>query len=196
MDLPKSYGLIFGCDVMKQLQASLDVDRYTTHLKHKGRVVTLIMDQSKTGETSLVRDLALVKTGTTEQQACHHVSFNTLKEEFEPFHTTMFVPITLGLAPLNYEECVETMRLDWRNLPRPILCVPPLRLLPPVTQKMKDTTPLDMVLLVSFIPSSPWFQELGPLIEKGKVIPLADKTYANNGAFHKSYVPIDGMVAL
>jgi len=40
MDLPKSYGLIFGCDVMKQLQASLDVDRNTIQLKHNGRVVT------------------------------------------------------------------------------------------------------------------------------------------------------------
>ena len=196
MDLPKSYDLIFGCDVMKQLQASLDVDRNTILLKHNGRAVTLIMNQSKTGETSPVRDLALVNTGTTEQQARHPVSFSTLEEEFGPFHTALFIPMTSGLAPLSYEEPVETMCLDWRNLPGPILCVPPLRLLPQVTQKLKDSTPLDMVLLVPYIPSSPWFKELGPLIEKGRVIPLADKTYTNNGAFHKRNVSVDGMVAL
>ena len=97
MDLPKSYDLIFGCDIMKQPQASLDVDRNTIQLKHNGRAVTLIMNKSKMGETSPIRDLALVNTGTTEQQACHLVSFSTLEVEFGPFHTALFVPMTSGL---------------------------------------------------------------------------------------------------
>ena len=153
------------------------------------------MDLSKIGETSPVRDLALVNTITMEQQAYHPVSFSTMEEEFGPFHTALFVPVTSGPTPLSYEEPIETMCLDWRNLPDPMLRVPPLGLLPMVTQKVKDSTPLDMVLLVPYIPSSPWFKEFGPLIEKGRVIPLAEKTYTNNGAFHESNVSVDGMVA-
>ena len=53
MDLPESYDLIFGCDVMSQLQASLNVDRNTIQLTHHGQRVTLIEAKISPGETSL-----------------------------------------------------------------------------------------------------------------------------------------------
>ena len=141
MDLPESYDLIFGCDVMSQLLASLNVDCNTIHLTHRDQTVTLIEAKIRVGETSPASGLASVTKGSTELATHHPVSFSTLEEEFGPFRSALFVPTTTGLAPLIYPELVEAMCQDWGVLPGPTICVPPLRLLPLIAQKMQTTTP-------------------------------------------------------
>eukprot|EP00963_Diacronema_lutheri_P002061 scaffold134_cov409-Pavlova_lutheri.AAC.1 len=196
MDLPESYDLIFGCDVMSQLQASLNLDRNTIQLTHRNQTVTLVEAKFKIGETSPVNGLASASVSTAEQHAHHPVSFSTMEEEFGPFKTALFVATTTGLATLNYAEPEEAMRQDWGILPGPIICVPPLRLLPQVTQKLQSTAPLSLVLLAPFMPSSPWFQELRPFIQKGRVIPSADTTYGYEAATQASSATTCPMVAL
>ena len=109
MDLPNNFDMILGCDVMKQLQASLDIERNTIQLRHRGRIVTLVMDKDKTGETTSVNGLSSVSVTTAELIAQHPTSFSTLEEEFGPFSSTLFVSATAGLATLNYEELVEAL---------------------------------------------------------------------------------------
>eukprot|EP00963_Diacronema_lutheri_P004582 scaffold347_cov420-Pavlova_lutheri.AAC.4 len=196
MDLPESYDLIFGCDVMSQLQASLNLDRNTIQLTHRNHTVTLVEAKFKTGETSPVNGLASTSVITAERHAHHPVSFSTMEEEFGPFKTALFVATTTGLATLNYAEPEEAMRQDWGILPGPIICVPPLRLLPQVTKKLQGTSPLSLVLLAPFMPSSPWFQELRPFIQKGRVIPSADTTYGYEAATQASSATTCPMVAL
>eukprot|EP00963_Diacronema_lutheri_P002643 scaffold187_cov329-Pavlova_lutheri.AAC.13 len=196
MDLPKNFDMILGCDVMKQLRASLDVNRNTIQLRHSGKTITLAMDKNKTGETSSVNGLASVSVATAELSAQHPTSFSTLEEEFGPFSTTLFVSTTAGLASLNYEDPVEAMKQDWTELPGPILCAPPLRLLPQVTQKLRASAPVDLVLLTPYLPSSPWFRELQPLLQKGRVIPSADKTYKQQAETPGHSAPACEMVAL
>eukprot|EP00963_Diacronema_lutheri_P005394 scaffold420_cov342-Pavlova_lutheri.AAC.11 len=112
MGLPESYDLIFGCDVMSQLQDSLNVDRNTIQLTHRNQTATSDEAKSKTGETSPIDGPASVSVSTAEQQAHHPVSFSTLKEEFGPLKTALFVATTAGLATLNYAEPEEAMRQD------------------------------------------------------------------------------------
>eukprot|EP00963_Diacronema_lutheri_P008504 scaffold758_cov387-Pavlova_lutheri.AAC.1 len=196
MDLPASYDLIFGFDVMSQLQASLNLDRNTIQLTHRNQTVTLVQAKFKTGETSPVNGLASASVSFAEQHAHHPVSFSTMEEEFGPFKTALFLATTTGLATLNYAEPEEAMRQDWGILPGPIICVPPLRLLPQVTQKLQSTAPLSLVLLAPFMPTSPWFRELRPFIQKGRVIPSADTSYGYEAATQASSATTCPMVAL
>eukprot|EP00963_Diacronema_lutheri_P012893 scaffold2062_cov333-Pavlova_lutheri.AAC.1 len=46
------------------------------------------------------------------------------------------------------------------------------------------------------MPSTPWFQELRPFILKGRVIPLADKTYGYEAVAQASSATTCPMVAL
>eukprot|EP00963_Diacronema_lutheri_P009124 scaffold816_cov386-Pavlova_lutheri.AAC.1 len=196
MDLPKNFDMTLGCDVMKQLQASLDIERNTIQLRHRGRIVTLVMDKHKTVETTSVNGLSSVNVTTAELTAQHPTSFSTLEEEFGPFSTTLFVSATAGLATLNYEEPVEALERNWTELPGPILCVPPLRLLPQVTQKLRASTPMDLVLLTPYLPRSPWFRELQPLVQKGRVVPSADRAYMQQIETNGHSTPACEMVAL
>eukprot|EP00963_Diacronema_lutheri_P010952 scaffold1267_cov414-Pavlova_lutheri.AAC.1 len=196
MDLPKNFDMILGCDVMKQLQASLDIERNTIQLRHRGRIVTLVMDKHKTVETTSVNGLSSVSVTTAELTAQHPTSYSTLEEEFGPFSTTLFVSATAGLATLNYEEPVEALGQNWTELPGPILCVPPLRLLPQVTQKLRASTPMDLVLLTPYLPRSPWFRELQPLVQKGRVVPSADRAYMQQIETYGHSTPAGEMVAL
>ena len=154
MDLPNNFDMILGCDVMKQLQASLDIERDAIQLRHRGRIVTLFMDKNKTGESTSVNGQSSVSVTAAELTAQHPTSFSTLEEEFGPFSTTLFVSAAAGLATLNYEEPVEALEQNWTDLPGPILCVPPLRLLPQVTQKLRTATPIDLVLFTPYLPRS------------------------------------------
>eukprot|EP00963_Diacronema_lutheri_P010957 scaffold1268_cov387-Pavlova_lutheri.AAC.5 len=196
MDLPKNFDMILGCDVMKQLLASLDIERNTVQLRHRGRIVTLVMDKHKTVETTSVNGLASVSVATAELSAQHPTSFSTLEEEFGPFSTTLFVSATAGLASLNYEDPVEALGQNWTELPGPILCVPPLRLLPQVTQKLRASTPMDLVLLTPYLPRSPWFRELQPLVQKARVVPSADRAYIQQIETYGHNTPACEMEAL
>ena len=66
MDLPNNFDMILGCDVMKQLQASLDIERDAIQLRHRGRIVTLVMDKHKTGETTSVNGHSSISVTTAE----------------------------------------------------------------------------------------------------------------------------------
>eukprot|EP00963_Diacronema_lutheri_P005849 scaffold465_cov383-Pavlova_lutheri.AAC.2 len=195
MDLPKKFDMILGCDVMKQLQALLDVNRNTIQLRHGSKTITLVMDKNKTGEISSVNGLASVSVAAAELSAQHPTSFSTLEEEFGPFSTTLPVSPTAGLASLNYEEPVEAMKQDRTELPGRILCAPPLRLLPQVTQKLRASTPLDLVLLTPYLPNSPWFRELKPLLHNGRVIPSAKRTNKQQAKTPRHSAPACEMVA-
>eukprot|EP00963_Diacronema_lutheri_P001282 scaffold83_cov390-Pavlova_lutheri.AAC.1 len=128
------------------------------------------------GQTQESRDDLRQQSVISKRNDCRaDCSTPNFFQHFGPFSNTLFVSATAGLATLNYEEPVEALEQNWTELPGPILCVPPLRLPPQVTQKLRASTPMDLVLLTPYLPRSPWFRELQPLVQKGRVVPSADR---------------------
>ena len=55
---------------------------------------------------------------------------------------------------------------------------------------------MDLVLLTPYLPRSPWFRELQPLVQKGRVIPLAYRAYMQQIETYGHSTPACEMVAL
>eukprot|EP00963_Diacronema_lutheri_P008478 scaffold753_cov390-Pavlova_lutheri.AAC.10 len=187
MDLPKNFDMIQGFAGHRAKHHSVETSRTDRNPGH--------------GQTQDSRDNLRQRSVISKRNDCRaNCSAPNFFQHFGrgvwAFSTTLFVSAKAGLATLNYGEPIEALEQNWTELPGPILCVPPLRLLPQVTQKLRASTSMDMILSTPYLPRSPWFRELQPLVQKGRVIPSADRAYMQQIETYGHNTPACEMVDL